>query len=59
VDEEPPALLVLDVGADLADLLARPVAVEVIVLGLEVHAHDEQDLAGDVVRLCVWGEGVG
>eukprot|EP00619_Florenciella_sp_RCC1007_P022058 CAMPEP_0205947154 /NCGR_PEP_ID=MMETSP1325-20131115/69418_1 /ASSEMBLY_ACC=CAM_ASM_000708 /TAXON_ID=236786 /ORGANISM="Florenciella sp., Strain RCC1007" /LENGTH=157 /DNA_ID=CAMNT_0053318255 /DNA_START=861 /DNA_END=1334 /DNA_ORIENTATION=- len=54
VAEEPAALFVLDVGADLADLLRSAVAVQVVVLRLEVDAHHHEHLARGVVRLAVF-----
>ncbi len=46
--DEPRALVVDDVGADLADLLVRAEAVEVVVLDLEVLAEGNEDLRREV-----------
>ena len=44
--DEPRALVVHDVGADLADVLGQAKVVEVVVLDLEVLAQGDQDLLG-------------
>lgn len=48
--DEPSALVVEDVGADLADQLGGAVAVEVVVLDLEVLAEREEDVERRLVR---------
>mmetsp|Transcript_43718 Transcript_43718/g.126259 ORF Transcript_43718/g.126259 Transcript_43718/m.126259 type:complete len:263 (-) Transcript_43718:520-1308(-) len=53
VREEPAALLVLDVCADFAKLLRASIGVQVVVLGLEVHSHEQQCLPCCVVGLAV------
>ena len=58
IAEEEAAFFALDVGADLANLLGRAVAVEVVVLRLEVHPHLDQDLPRAVVRGLVGDAGV-
>eukprot|EP00128_Syssomonas_multiformis_P007536 Colp12_sorted_trinity150504_noHs@13455 len=47
---QPGALVVLDVRADLADHLGGAEVVQVVVLDLEVLAHDHEDLSGGVVQ---------
>lgn len=44
--DDPAALIVLDVGADLADDLRGAVGVEVVVLDLEVFAEGDEDAVG-------------
>lgn len=44
--DQPGALVVLDVGADLANDFGQAVAVQVVVLDLEVLAQGQQDLLG-------------
>mmetsp|Transcript_132482 Transcript_132482/g.424032 ORF Transcript_132482/g.424032 Transcript_132482/m.424032 type:complete len:208 (+) Transcript_132482:44-667(+) len=51
VHEEPAALLVLNVGADLPDGLGGAEAIQVVILGLEVDAHDHQDVPARIVLL--------
>jgi hypothetical protein len=46
----PRALVVQDVGPDLANVLGEAVAVEVVVLDLEVLAEGDEDGEGEVVR---------
>lgn len=42
--DQPTALVVQDVGPDLANLFRRAVAIEVVVLDLEVLAHGDEDV---------------
>lgn len=42
--DQPTALVVQDVGPDFSNLFRRAVAVEVVVLDLEVLAHGDQDV---------------
>ncbi len=47
---QPRALVVLDVSSHLANDLGRTVAVQVVVLDLEILAHDQQDLASGAIE---------
>lgn len=53
LDDQPRALVVLDVSSDLADHLGGSVAVEVVVLDLEVLTHGAEDIASGIVELAV------
>jgi hypothetical protein len=44
--DQPTALVVEDIGTDLADLFGSSVAVEVVVLHLEVLSHGDEDVEG-------------
>mmetsp|Transcript_25710 Transcript_25710/g.55883 ORF Transcript_25710/g.55883 Transcript_25710/m.55883 type:complete len:263 (-) Transcript_25710:787-1575(-) len=51
--EEPAALLVLNVGANFPELVGIREGIQIIILSLEVHSHQNQDFTGDIERLRV------